>query len=170
MAVFRRIVILPRGPRCLTVRFDHPDPRCSSSRQIRNCSGQIGIVDQLQAAFTAVLTGRDVRGVFGISNEGLDAEPCQSQTVSARPRHRLLDFRARKIPVSLVAANILPIIREVQGGGHMSYNAIAAQLNARKVAAARGGRWTQVQVGQILKRPPGVSAPSRHMTARRDSP
>jgi hypothetical protein len=81
-----------------------------------------------------------------------------------------LDFRARKIPVSLVAANILPIIREVQGGGHMSFNAIAAQLNARKVATARGGRWTQVQVGQILKRPPGVSAPSRHMTARRDSP
>ena len=29
---------------------------------------------------------------------------------------------------------------------------IAGQLNARKVATARGGRWTHVQVGQILER------------------
>jgi hypothetical protein len=39
------------------------------------------------------------------------------------------------------AANILPLIREVQAGGHTSLNAIAGQLNARKVATARvGGR------------------------------
>ena len=50
------------------------------------------------------------------------------------------------------ASNILPIIREVQAGGHTSHNAIAAQLNARKVATARGGRWTHVQVRQILER------------------
>jgi len=48
------------------------------------------------------------------------------------------------------AANVLPIIREVQAAGHKSHNAIAGQLNARKVATARGGRWTHVQVGQIL--------------------
>ena len=35
--------------------------------------------------------------------------------------------------------------------GHTSHNAIAGQLNVRKVATARGGRWTQ-QVGQILER------------------
>lgn len=50
------------------------------------------------------------------------------------------------------AANVLPIIREVQAGGHASNNAIAAQLNARKVTTARGGRWTHVQVGLILAR------------------
>jgi DNA invertase Pin-like site-specific DNA recombinase len=50
------------------------------------------------------------------------------------------------------AANVLPIIREVQAGGHASHNAIAGQLNARKVATARGGRWTHVQVRQILNR------------------
>jgi hypothetical protein len=31
-------------------------------------------------------------------------------------------------------------------------NAIAGQLDARKVATARGGRWTHVQVGQLLNR------------------
>jgi DNA invertase Pin-like site-specific DNA recombinase len=50
------------------------------------------------------------------------------------------------------AANVLPIIREIQGSGHNSHNAIAGQLNARKVATARGGRWTHVQVRQILER------------------
>jgi DNA invertase Pin-like site-specific DNA recombinase len=50
------------------------------------------------------------------------------------------------------AANVLPIIREVKAAGHVSHNAIARQLNARKVATARGGRWTHVQVRQILER------------------
>jgi DNA invertase Pin-like site-specific DNA recombinase len=50
------------------------------------------------------------------------------------------------------AANVLPIIREIQRAGHKSHNAIASQLNARKVATARGGRWTHMQVGNILKR------------------
>ena len=50
------------------------------------------------------------------------------------------------------AANVVPIIREVQAGGHTSHNAIAGQLNARKVATARGGRWTHVQVRLILDR------------------
>jgi DNA invertase Pin-like site-specific DNA recombinase len=48
--------------------------------------------------------------------------------------------------------NILPIIRSVQAAGHTSCNAIAGQLNARNVASARGGRWTHVQVRQILNR------------------
>jgi DNA invertase Pin-like site-specific DNA recombinase len=50
------------------------------------------------------------------------------------------------------AANVVPIIREVQASGHTSHNAIAGQLNARKVATARGGRWTHVQVRLILDR------------------
>jgi DNA invertase Pin-like site-specific DNA recombinase len=71
------------------------------------------------------------------------------------PAYALNRMRAaRKAQVESYAANILPIIREVQAGGHVSCNAIAAQLNARKVSTARGGRWTHVQVGQILKRGP----------------
>jgi DNA invertase Pin-like site-specific DNA recombinase len=50
------------------------------------------------------------------------------------------------------AANVLPIIHEVQAAGHTSCNAIAGQLNTRKVATANGGRWTHVQVRQILDR------------------
>jgi hypothetical protein len=55
------------------------------------------------------------------------------------------------------AANVAPIIREIQAAGHASRNAIAGQLNTRKVATARGGRWTHVQVGQILSRVPTIA-------------
>jgi DNA invertase Pin-like site-specific DNA recombinase len=59
---------------------------------------------------------------------------------------------ALKAKTSRFASNVLPIIREIQGAGHKSRNAIAGQLNARKVATARGGRWTHVQVQKILAR------------------
>jgi hypothetical protein len=66
---------------------------------------------------------------------------------------------ARKAQIARYTANVLPIIREIQAAGHESLNAIAGQLNARKVATARGGRWTHVQVGQMLNRAPSLSPP-----------
>jgi len=59
---------------------------------------------------------------------------------------------ARKAQAAQFAANVLPIIREIQVAGHISLNAIAGQLNARKVATANGGRWRHVQVRQIFDR------------------
>jgi DNA invertase Pin-like site-specific DNA recombinase len=50
------------------------------------------------------------------------------------------------------AANVLPIIREIQKVGHVSANAIASKLNERGVQSRRGGRWSHVQVGAILAR------------------
>jgi DNA invertase Pin-like site-specific DNA recombinase len=50
------------------------------------------------------------------------------------------------------AANILPVIREIEATGATSHNAIAAKLNARNVRTARGRRWTHVQVGAVLSR------------------
>jgi hypothetical protein len=51
--------------------------------------------------------------------------------------------------------NILPVIREM---GVSCANAIAAKLNARSVKAARGGRWTHVQVVAVLERVSNLSA------------
>jgi len=50
------------------------------------------------------------------------------------------------------AANVLPVIREIQAAGAASANAIAAKLNERKVQTRRGGRWSHVQVGALLSR------------------
>jgi hypothetical protein len=49
------------------------------------------------------------------------------------------------------AANVRPIIEEITRAGAISLNAIAAKLNERNVKTARGGTWTHVQVGAILR-------------------
>jgi DNA invertase Pin-like site-specific DNA recombinase len=50
------------------------------------------------------------------------------------------------------ARNILPVIREIQASGVASQRGIARALNARGVATARGGVWSEVQVAAILRR------------------
>jgi hypothetical protein len=41
---------------------------------------------------------------------------------------------ARKAQAAQFAANVLPIIRDIQAAGFASLNAIAGQLNARRLA------------------------------------
>ena len=67
--------------------------------------------------------------------------------------------QARKMAVETVAANadrhaanVLPIIREIQKAGAHSLRAIAEALNARGVPTARGGRWQAMTVSNILTR------------------
>jgi DNA invertase Pin-like site-specific DNA recombinase len=50
------------------------------------------------------------------------------------------------------AANVLPIIRAIQGQGVTSLRAIAGTLNARGVRSARGGTWSPSSVTRILER------------------
>lgn len=50
------------------------------------------------------------------------------------------------------AANVLPIIREIQAANVTSHRSIAAALNARAVRTVRGGAWSAMQVGRILGR------------------
>lgn len=54
------------------------------------------------------------------------------------------------------AANVLPIIDQIRASGATSLRQIAAALNARGIATARGGQWAAVQVSDIIKR---TSAP-----------
>lgn len=50
------------------------------------------------------------------------------------------------------AANVLPVIREIQKGGTTSLYGIATMLNQRGIKTARGGSWTHVQVNHVLER------------------
>jgi DNA invertase Pin-like site-specific DNA recombinase len=69
---------------------------------------------------------------------------------------------ARKTYAAQFATDVLPVGRDFQAAGHASLNAIAGQLNARKVATANGGRWRHVQVRQILARSAaGLSRPMK---------
>jgi DNA invertase Pin-like site-specific DNA recombinase len=68
----------------------------------------------------------------------------------AAVRHRAV--ASLKADADRFARNIAPIIREIQSSGVASHRGIARSLNARGVATARGGQWTAVQVGSILRR------------------
>jgi hypothetical protein len=50
------------------------------------------------------------------------------------------------------AANLLPLVREIQKAGASSLNAIADVLNKRGIRTGRGKEWTHVQVGLVLRR------------------
>jgi DNA invertase Pin-like site-specific DNA recombinase len=50
------------------------------------------------------------------------------------------------------AANVLPIIREVQRAGAKTLRAIAEGLNARGIPTARGGRWQAMTASNVLAR------------------
>lgn len=58
---------------------------------------------------------------------------------------------ARIAKADAFAANVLPIIKEIQSTG-ASMRKIAHALNARGIATARGGTWAATQVSDILKR------------------
>lgn len=50
------------------------------------------------------------------------------------------------------AANVAPVIQQIRASGATSLRAIAAALNARGVATARGGQWNATQVMTVLRR------------------
>ena len=70
---------------------------------------------------------------------------------------KLADVRDRavasvKADADRFAKNVAPIIREIQSSGVTSHRGVAPALNSRGIATARGGEWTAVQVGSILRR------------------
>jgi len=50
------------------------------------------------------------------------------------------------------AAVVMPAIREAQAAGAKSLREIAAALNDRGVATARGGKWDGTTVRNVLRR------------------
>jgi DNA invertase Pin-like site-specific DNA recombinase len=50
------------------------------------------------------------------------------------------------------AANVLPIIRQIQATGATTYRAIAEALNARGIRSPRGGEWHATTVRNIVTR------------------
>lgn len=50
------------------------------------------------------------------------------------------------------AADLAPVIAELQAAGCTSLRAIAAGLNERKIPTARGGEWSAVQVMRVIER------------------
>ncbi len=70
---------------------------------------------------------------------------------------RLAEARAtvnatRTAGADTFAAAVAPVIAEARAAGAKSLRQIAAALNGRGVATARGGRWEAATVANVLKR------------------
>ena len=50
------------------------------------------------------------------------------------------------------AANVLPVVRQIQAAGATTHRAIAEALNARGIRTARGGQWHVSTVQNLLAR------------------
>ena len=59
---------------------------------------------------------------------------------------------ANRAAAAAFAANVLPIVRQIQASGAVSLRAIADVLNARGIRTARGGAWHNSTVRNLLQR------------------
>jgi DNA invertase Pin-like site-specific DNA recombinase len=53
-------------------------------------------------------------------------------------------------------SDVMPYVDAARAAGHMSLRAVAAYLNARRIAAPRGGLWQAAQVARLLEGTPEV--------------
>ena len=68
------------------------------------------------------------------------------------PEARAKGVESNRQAATAFAANILPIIRQIEATGATSYYAIAEALNARGVRTARGGDWYSGTVRNVMLR------------------
>ncbi len=59
---------------------------------------------------------------------------------------------ANRAAADAFAANVLPIVRQIEASGATTPRAIAAALNARGIRTARGGAWHDSTVRNLLDR------------------
>jgi DNA invertase Pin-like site-specific DNA recombinase len=71
----------------------------------------------------------------------------------ARPtaKQRAIAIAVRQERADARAADLAPLVKELQAAGSMSLRAIAARLDERGIPAARGGSWSANQVARLLK-------------------
>jgi hypothetical protein len=57
----------------------------------------------------------------------------------------------RRAKAQARAADLAPVVQELQASGCESLRAIAAGLDEQRIPAARGGKWSAVQVARLLE-------------------
>jgi DNA invertase Pin-like site-specific DNA recombinase len=65
---------------------------------------------------------------------------------------RAMALEALRTRADAKAADLAPIIKELQAAGRTSLRAIAQGLNEQGISTARGGKWSSVQVMRMLER------------------
>lgn len=87
-----------------------------------------------------------MRGRGGREEGGCGMVNKDTQRAAAKGRLILQERAERR------AADLAPILAEIQAGGATSLGQIADALNARGIPAAKGGSWSKTQVRRLLDR------------------
>ena len=85
----------------------------------------------------------------------LAAKKAQGATLgnlASLPTAQAKGAAANRTEADAFAANVLPIVRQIQAAGAKTTRAIAEALNARGVRTARGGQWHDSTVRNLLAR------------------
>ncbi len=72
------------------------------------------------------------------------------------PEAQAKSAAANKAGADAFAANVLPVVRQLQAAGVVTTRAIAEALNARNIRTARGGEWHRSTVANLLARDVGA--------------
>jgi hypothetical protein len=135
-----RIKIIAARDGAIHITADHPpEPAIDQILLMRELgTTDIDFLDGLLGQIADVGTqGRKV------NERGLnDAGPCYGVRKSFNAQPAAQRF----------AANVLPLVQQIQASGVQSLRGVARALAARGVKTARGGEWSAVQVADILRR------------------
>ena len=66
-------------------------------------------------------------------------------------REQKASAAARREQAQQRAADLAPVVKELQASGAVTLVAIAAGLNDRSIPTARGGQWSATQVMRLLE-------------------
>src|ERR1700687_2217571 len=111
-------------------------------------------VDPFVLHLFAALAEKERALISTRTRQALAAAKARGVTLGGPKLHvaRRNAVEAVKVEAERFAANVLPIIREAQKAGATTLREIAAALNARGIATARGGQWHAKSVSNILER------------------
>jgi DNA invertase Pin-like site-specific DNA recombinase len=114
--------------------------------------------NQLTVGIMAVVAQDEARRISERTKAALQAAKKRGKVLGGfrgfMPTARMskLSAEARQARSEARAADLAPIIKELQEAGKTSLRAIAAGLNERGIPTARGGEWSSPQVMRILER------------------
>ncbi len=103
----------------------------------------------------AALAEKERAMIADRTRAALAAKKAQGATLGNRrnlPEAQAAGAAANRAGADAFAANVLPIVRQIQASGATTLRAIAEALNARGIRTARGGAWHDSTVRNLLAR------------------
>jgi DNA invertase Pin-like site-specific DNA recombinase len=129
------------------------DVRFADLPQIEGATGQFMLVQMVAVAQleAGMISKRTKDALAAAKRRGVQLGGDRGGRSTAKARKAGGD--AMQLAANARAADLAPIIAELQAAGAESLRAIAAGLNARGIPTARGhGQWSAVQVARVIGR------------------